>query len=155
LKAELSQSFIFDAAHTLKRSVPVEEYEASARMHGHTYTAEIVLRGELGESGMIEVPRAGKHGPLKLDLFELRAAIAKVRGKLDHQLLNDVEGLGAPTMENLCKFIGTQIRTRHELPVSAVTVARATGDKCRLEFDPLPEPKRRIAISASASAACK
>ncbi len=28
-----------------------------------------------------------------------------IRESLDHRLLNDVEGLGAPTLENLAKYI--------------------------------------------------
>ena len=36
---ELSQTFAFDAAHTLKRQVSPEEAAGSRRIHGHTYTA--------------------------------------------------------------------------------------------------------------------
>ena len=39
---ELSKEFRFDAAHTLNRSV---EVEASRRIHGHSYRAEVVVRG--------------------------------------------------------------------------------------------------------------
>lgn len=102
---ELSQQFTFEGAHTLTRSVPIEEFEASRRIHGHTYTAEITVRGEKGASGMLEV-----------------------RDQLDHRFLDEVPGLGPATLENLCEFIARGI----DLPVHAVTVARATGDKCRL-----------------------
>lgn len=126
---ELSQSFIFESAHTLKRTVPLVEYEPSTRVHGHTYTAEVAVIGKRGASGMLELPRKGKHGPLVVDLFLLRSEIAKVRAMLDHRMLDDVPGLEAPTLECLCEFIAAHIG----LPVASVTVSRtATGDKCRL-----------------------
>ena len=38
----VSQRFFFDAAHTLRRKV---EVEGSARVHGHTYEAEVSFSG--------------------------------------------------------------------------------------------------------------
>ena len=115
---ELTQSFHFDAAHTLKREV---ETAGSKRVHGHTYHAQITVRGEPDPAtGMV------------VDLGLLRAEIAKVREQLDHHMLNEVEGLGIPTLENLCAFIAKHLRA--SLPgLSAVTVARhASGDSCTL-----------------------
>ena len=115
---ELSQTFSFDAAHTLKRKVGVEEAAGSRRIHGHTYTAEVSVRGERQpESGMV------------VDLSHLREVIAEVRSLLDHHFLDEVPGLGAPTLENLCVFISA--RVKQQLPqVSAVSVSRAAGDRC-------------------------
>lgn len=115
---ELSQTFQFDAAHTLKRKVSPEEAAGSRRIHGHTYIADVMVRGERqAESGMV------------MDLAELREVIATVRSQLDHHFLDEVAGLGTPTLENLCVFIYSQIAQR--LPqVSAVAVSRATGDRC-------------------------
>ncbi|MFX8949750.1 6-carboxytetrahydropterin synthase, partial [Acinetobacter baumannii] len=39
---ELSKEFRFDAAHTLERVI---DTESSRRIHGHSYRAEVVLRG--------------------------------------------------------------------------------------------------------------
>jgi len=39
---ELSKEFRFDAAHTLDRAV---DTESSRRIHGHSYRAEVVIRG--------------------------------------------------------------------------------------------------------------
>lgn len=115
---ELSQTFAFDAAHTLKRHVAPEEAAGSRRIHGHTYTAEVIVRGERQpDSGMV------------VDLAVLRAAIAEVRAQLDHHFLDEVAGLGAPTLENLCVFIFAQVQQR--IPqVHAVAVSRAAGDRC-------------------------
>ncbi len=115
---ELSQTFSFDAAHTLKRQVSPEEAAGSRRIHGHTYTAEVIVAGERQpESGMV------------VDLAVLRAVIADVRSQLDHHFLDEVAGLGAPTLENLCVFIYAQVR-QHLPQVTAVAVSRAAGDRC-------------------------
>lgn len=123
---ELSQTFAFDAAHTLKRQVSPEEAAGSRRIHGHTYTAEVIVRGERqADSGMV------------VDLAELRAVIAGIRSQLDHHFLDEVAGLGAPTLENLCVFIHE--RACQQIPqVSAVVVSRAAGDRC--EYRPGPGP---------------
>ena len=115
---ELSQSFTFDAAHTLKRLVSPEEAAGSRRIHGHTYTAEVAVSGTRQlDTGMV------------MDLSVLRASLAEVRGQLDHHLLDEVAGLGTPTLENLCVFIFDQASAR--LPnVSMVSVSRAAGDRC-------------------------
>jgi 6-pyruvoyltetrahydropterin/6-carboxytetrahydropterin synthase len=115
---ELSQTFSFDAAHTLKRQVSPDEALGSRRIHGHTYTAEVYVQGERQpESGMV------------VDLAVLREVIASVRGELDHHFLDEVSGLGAPTLENLCVFI--MARVKQQIPqVSAVAVSRAAGDRC-------------------------
>jgi len=129
----LSQTFTFDAAHTLKRSVPLEEFQASARVHGHTYHAEVSVDGEVGAAGMLTVmeklPQPGRKRAVTIDLLVLQKAVARARGLLDHQLLDEVAGLGQPTLENLCTFIATNVL----LPVSSVSVWRADGGKCTLE----------------------
>ena len=119
---QLSQSFHFDAAHSLRRSADVgAEAIGSRRMHGHSYRAEVTVRGEAD-------PATG----MLIDLGVLRAAIAALRERLDHHNLDEVEGLGAPTMENLCLFIH---RALAHLPgLSAVSVARdSSGDRCVYE----------------------
>lgn len=115
---ELSQTFSFDAAHTLKRQVSPEEAAGSRRIHGHTYTAEVMVCGERQpDSGMV------------VDLAVLREVIAGIRSQLDHHFLDEVAGLGAPTLENLCVFIFAQVH--QQIPqVSAVAVSRAAGDRC-------------------------
>lgn len=116
---ELSQSFHFDAAHTLQRqSAGAVAQAGSRRIHGHSYTAEVALRGERdAETGML------------IDLERLREAIAEVRARLDHQQLDHIEGLGPPTLENLCAYIHRELR--HLPGLHAVSVWRAsTGDRC-------------------------
>jgi 6-pyruvoyltetrahydropterin/6-carboxytetrahydropterin synthase len=120
MSMELTQEFYFEAAHTLVRE---HDSESSRRIHGHTYHAEVTVRGERDPgNGMI------------LDLAVLRMHIETVRSMLDHQMLDDIGGLGHPTIENLAAFIGSRLHAL-EPRVSAIRVLRkASGDSCLLEL---------------------
>lgn len=115
---ELSQQFFFEAAHTLNRKI---DAAGSRRIHGHTYHAEVSVRGEADpQTGML------------VDLGLLRQEIARIRSVLDHAFLDEVEGLGRPTLENLCAFIAREF-AQFDPPLSSVRVWReASGDSCRL-----------------------
>jgi len=118
MTCRISQTFFFDAAHTLKREI---EADSSRRIHGHTYNAEITLTGQPDPAtGMV------------LDLGRVRAAIDLMRPQLDHRMLDDVPGLGAATLENLCAYIWRALAP--SLPgLTAVRVWRAgMGDSCTL-----------------------
>ncbi|MFT4099603.1 MAG: 6-carboxytetrahydropterin synthase [Burkholderiaceae bacterium] len=118
---ELRQSFFFDAAHTLQRRI---EADASRRIHGHTYHVDVCVSGPKDPaSGMV------------VDLGFVRAAIARLRDRLDHRLLDEVDGLGPPTLENLCAFIWAELDPE-VARLSAVTVRReGIGDGCTLRRD--------------------
>lgn len=120
MNCEISQTFFFDAAHTLERAI---ETESSRRVHGHTYNAEVFISGQPD-------PKTG----MVMDLGLVRREVAELREQLDHHLLNEVEGLGAPTLENLCQFIARKLQPR--LPgLSAVRVWRnSIGDACRVSL---------------------
>lgn len=118
MRCEISQTFYFDAAHTLKRVI---EADSSKRLHGHTYNAEVFLAG-------VPDPVTG----MVMDLGLVRREIEVLREELDHHLLDDVKDLGPPTLENLCQFIFRKLDAR--LPgLTSVRVWRASlGDGCRV-----------------------
>jgi 6-pyruvoyltetrahydropterin/6-carboxytetrahydropterin synthase len=88
---ELSREFRFDAAHTLDRRV---DAEPSRRIHGHSYRAEVVVRGRPDPAtGMV------------IDLGLLDQAIHEARDGLDHRFLDEINDLGPATMENLSVWI--------------------------------------------------
>ena len=120
MKFELSQSFYFEAAHTLRRKI---ETEGSLRIHGHTYHAEVTIAGD---------PDPGTG--MTMDLAFLRQEVEKVRQQLDHRFLDEVAGIGPATLENLCSFIHKQLAA--SLPnIDRITVWRpASGDKCCLKL---------------------
>jgi 6-pyruvoyltetrahydropterin/6-carboxytetrahydropterin synthase len=110
---EISQSFGFDAAHQLNAGAP-----ENRRLHGHSFQAEVTLRGNAGADGFLR------------DFGDVDAVLKAIRETLDHHLLNDVEGLGTPTLENIARYIFT--RAKDKLPeVARVTVRRPSyGQSC-------------------------
>lgn len=117
---ELSQEFFFDAAHTLDRLI---EAEGSRRIHGHTYHARVTLAGSPdAASGMV------------VDLGHLRRAVARVRDRLDHHLLDEVEGLGPATLERLCDYIRRALQEEFPQLCAVEVERRAVGDRCMLRW---------------------
>lgn len=114
---ELTQEFGFDAAHYLGESAP-----ENARLHGHSFYVEVTLKGEPN-------PKTG----FLRDLGEVRAALDAIKDKLDHRLLNEVDGLGNPTLENLARFIFNAAKAK--LPeVAHVKIRRPSyGQSCVYE----------------------
>ena len=113
---ELSKRFLFDAAHTLHRKI---ESESSLRIHGHSYQADVTLRG-------LPDPVTG----MIMDVGDLERKLEAVRDALDHRFLDEIEDLGPATMENLCRWIWLKL----ELGLPAlwkVSVSRSSnGDSC-------------------------
>jgi 6-pyruvoyltetrahydropterin/6-carboxytetrahydropterin synthase len=113
---ELSQSFYFEAAHTLKRE---HETEGSLRIHGHTYEAQITVIGESDHSsGMV------------VDLALLRSEIVRIRELLDHQFLDEIDELGPATLENLARYISNKIISKLPNLYSVMVERRLSGDRC-------------------------
>jgi len=114
---EITQELGFDAAHFLENGAP-----ENRRVHGHSFTVDLTLRGEAD-------PATG----MMRDLGEVRAVLAAIADSLDHRMLNDVPGLGAPTLENLARFVFR--KARETLPeVARVRVCRPScGQTCIYE----------------------
>ena len=113
---ELSKQFRFEAAHTLQRSV---DAEASRRIHGHSYRAEVAVRG---------TPDATTGMVVDLGLFE--RALASARAELEHQFLDEVADLGPATMENLCTWIWRKVAPVCGGVVRVTVYRDGTGDVC-------------------------
>ena len=110
---ELTKSFTFEAAHTL----PITTLgEASQEIHGHSFRAEVTVRGRTTnpETGMV------------VDFGVLTQRLGEIQAMLDHKFLNKIEAIGLPTLENLSRFIYE--RVRHIGHVTKVSVHR---DSCR------------------------
>ena len=120
---ELSKQFRFDAAHTLDRPLDShfddKEKQGSRRIHGHSYRAEITLRG-------MPDPKTG----MLIDVYEFQKLFDDTREALEHQFLDDIKDLGPSTMENLCAWIWKRLAPK--LPMlSRVTIHRDSGyEKC-------------------------
>jgi 6-pyruvoyltetrahydropterin/6-carboxytetrahydropterin synthase len=114
---EISQEFGFDAAHYLGNGAA-----ENRRLHGHSFYAEVTLRGASN-------PATG----FLRDFGEVNAALQAIREKLDHRLLNEIEELGVPTLENLARYIYVQAKAA--LPeVARVKLRRPSyGQTCTFE----------------------
>ena len=112
---ELTKSFRFEAAHALAGTTLGG---AGEEIHGHSYRAEVAIRGTPdGATGMI------------VDLGVLEQRLADIRGRLDHKLLNKINALGPPTLEHLARFIFD--RLQDDAKVTRVTVFRdSCGESC-------------------------
>ena len=114
---EIFKEFTFEAAHQLGANV--EPGHPYANVHGHSFKAEVYLRGDPGaDTGWI------------CDLATVEAALEPIRTTLDHAYLNGISGLERPTLENITQYIYE--RASLELHgIHRVTVRRGTcGEGC-------------------------
>src|SRR5215471_10962865 len=113
---ELSKQFRFEAAHTLKRKV---DAAGSRRIHGHSYRAEVAVRGEPDPAtGMI------------VDLGILEHSLQQTRSALDHHFLDEVAGLGPATLENLAAWIWRDLVKNGVTPARVTVTRDSTGEAC-------------------------
>ncbi|MBT5157856.1 MAG: 6-carboxytetrahydropterin synthase [Rhodobiaceae bacterium] len=112
---KLSREFTFDAAHSLGH---YPAGHANTRVHGHSFRARVTVEGLPDDHGQI------------VDLEKMGAALKDMQARLDHQMLNEIEGLHQPTLENLCLWIWENLR--QPLPqICAVEVFRdSLGQSC-------------------------
>jgi 6-pyruvoyltetrahydropterin/6-carboxytetrahydropterin synthase len=105
----ITKEFRFDAAHFLPTA---PKGHPNARMHGHSFTAVLTLEGEADDA----------HGWVR-DFAEVERAVAGVRERLDHRLLNEIKGLELPTLERLAKYVFDELKGA--IPeLAAVTMRR-------------------------------
>ena len=113
----ITQAFTFEAAHHLPH---VPETHRCRRLHGHSYRVELTLAGEVDP-----------HTGFVIDFFDVEAVFAPVLARLDHYLLNDIEGLENPTAENIALWIFQ--RVNKDLP-QLKTVKVFETPMCWAEF---------------------
>jgi len=113
------KSMSFDAAHYLDHDPDARPY---ARLHGHSFTMEVVIDGEPDpETGWV------------VDFGDVAEALQALHDALDHRLLNEVEGLERPTLENICKWAAAKLKPQFP-GLAEVRVARPSiGESCVFE----------------------
>ena len=115
MKIELRKTFQFEAAHKLPL---LAETHKCYRLHGHSFSAEIVVSGEAN-------PKLG----WLIDYAEISAAFKPLWEQLDHHYLNEVPGLENPTSENIAVWIWNQLKPLLPL-LSEVVVAETCTARC-------------------------
>jgi 6-pyruvoyltetrahydropterin/6-carboxytetrahydropterin synthase len=113
---EIGYGFGFDAAHRFRSMPRGHRYRG---VHGHSFRAEVAIRG-------VPRPPAG----FVADFAPLEKACGALRRRLDHALLNEIEGLEQPSLENLCVWIWRRLARRFP-GLARVTVRRdSLGQSC-------------------------
>lgn len=110
MRVRLVKSFDFEAAHYLPT---FPEGHKCRRMHGHSFKVDVIVEGDVApEMGYL------------MDYGDIKKAIEPVRGRLDHHLLNEVEGLENPTSEVIARWLFDRLRP--SLPLLAEVVVHET-----------------------------
>jgi len=113
--AEIYREFSFEAAHRLPH---VPNGHKCGRLHGHSYRVEVHVTGAIGsETGWVQ------------DFGDIKAVLKPLEEQLDHNYLNDIDGLENPTSEVLARWIWT--RLIDALPgLSAIQVRETCTSGC-------------------------
>jgi len=95
---KIFKEFHFEAAHFLPNVPPGHKCR---NMHGHSYRLILYLEGPVkNPSGWV------------MDFGEIKKVTAPLIEKLDHHLLNEIEGLENPTVENIAKWIWSNLESK-------------------------------------------
>lgn len=119
---ELEKDFSFEAAHYFDHEDANDVFKS---IHGHSFKGTVTVMGPAREDA----------GWIK-DLWKIDAIIKDVIAPLDHALLNKVEGLEAPALEQIAKWIFDRLDPR--LPgLTCVEVGRPScGERARIRATP-------------------
>ena len=112
MSVEIVKEFRFDAAHFLPTAPEGHPYR---RLHGHSFRVAVALRGTPDpQQGWI------------VDFGVIEAKLAALRERIDHRLLNEIDGLAVPTLERLAAWIFRELA--RALPgLARITITRESG----------------------------
>ena len=96
----------FAAAHQLR-----EIRGGCEKLHGHTWKAQVFVKGE----------RLNPHGIL-VDFRDVKRIVKKWTARLDHHYLNEVLGSTNPTTENIAKYLFQKLEK--EINLETVRLSR-------------------------------
>lgn len=115
MRTRLERTYRFEAAHFLPRVPPGHK---CARLHGHSYQIGVAIEGEVDpERGWL------------MDFAEIDEHAAPLVRMLDHQVLNEIEGLTNPTSELLAAWLWQKLAQR--LPeLCEVAVSETPTSRC-------------------------
>ncbi len=116
---EVEKDFQFEAAHYFGHA---DANDLFKKIHGHSFAGTVTLQGNAQEEkGWIR------------DLWKIDAIIKEVIKPLDHSILNEIEGLEQPALEQIAKWIFARLESR--LPgLCSVEVRRpSVGERARVK----------------------
>jgi 6-pyruvoyltetrahydropterin/6-carboxytetrahydropterin synthase len=107
---DIYKEFTIEAAHMLPN---VPENHKCRRLHGHSFRIEVHVSGEVDENkGWV------------MDFADISECFNPIFNVLDHQYLNEIDGLENPTSESLAKWIWSNLKP--ELPALSLIVVKET-----------------------------
>ena len=119
---EIEKDFQFEAAHYFGHP---DVNDLFKHIHGHSFQGKVIVRGD---------PQSDK-GWIK-DLWKIETIIKEVVEPLDHVLLNEVEGLEQPALEQIAIWIYERLVTKI-VGVVCVEVGRPScGERARYVVTP-------------------
>jgi 6-pyruvoyltetrahydropterin/6-carboxytetrahydropterin synthase len=95
---EIFKEFTFEAAHRLPH---VPAGHKCGRLHGHSFRCEVHVRGEVDP-----------HTGWIVDFADIKLAFQPLYDQLDHNHLNEIDGLANPTSEVLARWIWARLKPR-------------------------------------------
>lgn len=115
---EISKAVFFEAAHFMGGKPEGHPYRS---VHGHSFRLEATVAG---------IVKPGEQWVE--DFSHLTATLEATAAKLDHKLLNEIEGLEVPTLERICLWAAADLGKT--LPgLARVAVARPSlNERCEL-----------------------
>lgn len=117
---EVSKAVTFEAAHRLPGRGKDDTY---GRVHGHSFRLEATVSGTV-QPGKLWVE----------DIAVLTEALQEIASLLDHEMLNDVDGLETPTLENIALWVAARLQPKLN-GLSIVTLSRPSlNETCALRL---------------------
>jgi len=92
------KKYFFDAAHFLTDFKKNHKY---SKVHGHSYEMTVQISGKIN-----------KNNCWVIDFEEIDKIVKPIVDKLDHQTLNEIEGLENPTSENIARWLWERIKLK-------------------------------------------
>ncbi|MEM8616708.1 MAG: 6-carboxytetrahydropterin synthase [Pseudomonadota bacterium] len=111
---EITKAVTFEAAHFMAGKPEGHPYR---NVHGHSFRLEATV------SGTVEVGAEWVQ-----DFADLAMILQCTAEKLDHTLLNEIEGLEVPTLERICLWAANDLRP-HLPGLKQVVLARPSLDE--------------------------
>jgi len=114
MRTRLERTYRFEAAHFLPKVPPGHK---CARMHGHTFHIDVAIEGEVdAERGWL------------IDFADIDAHAHPLIRQLDHQTLNEIDGLANPTSELLAVWLWQRLAA---LPgLAEIAVSETPTSRC-------------------------
>lgn len=115
MKVRLTKEFHFEASHRLDH-LPIDH--PCHQLHGHGYRVAVEVYGEVdSQTGFL------------IDYADLKRIVRPVVAQLDHQHLNEIEGLTLTTAEHIAAWLWKKIKP--QLPIlSRITIYETATTRC-------------------------